>query len=217
MQEMQQRWWCWSAPIISGVVVVVWYCHLEDKVWTSDVVQVAKATKHEQHVACCVVRVLLPPYGSTVEALTAAAAGQGGSRSTGKPSARCSSSSIRSFFKPQPKVPGATAAGVEQQQQQQQQQQVLSEADLLAAGIVMNYLLVQAAVTRGCWLGCGSSPRWARHCQVVTVTDIGINIHVSFLIWVIALHYACAVWVKKSIMIGDTRDDGGCNEHLPCL
>ena len=124
--------------------------------------QVAKAAKHDQHVASCVVRVLLLPGAGTAQELAAAVArlhdkhgdGAGSSRSAG--GSRLSSGSIRNFFKPQLKQEAATEAAVggSNSTGQQQQQQQLCEADLVAAGATVHYLLVQrpdSGLLAGLW------------------------------------------------------------------
>jgi hypothetical protein len=128
---------------------------------------VAKAAKHEQHVAVCVVKVLLLPGADTPDAVSAAAAaaaaaagGGGGGKAklqpkgSGKAAAAAGggggSASIRSFFKPAPKPAAAGAAGASKQQQHV----VACEADLLAAGAEIHYLLVQrpdAGLLAGLW------------------------------------------------------------------
>jgi hypothetical protein len=131
--------------------------------------QVAKATKHEQHVAVCVLKVLTLPGVTTAAELAAAAVAagsNGGSAKKGKAAAVTAAAaaatagsskqgSIRSFFKPTAKPAAAAAAagssggdGAKQQQQQQGGHIVeLSEADVLAAGGVAHYLLVQRPST----------------------------------------------------------------------
>jgi hypothetical protein len=141
--------------------------------------QVAKATKHEQHVAVCVLKVLTLPGVTTSAELAAAAAAAAGSSGTsakkGKAAAAAAAAgsskqgNIRSFFKPAAKHPAAAAAagtsgGVAAEKQQQQQgghSVELSEADVLAAGGMAHYLLVQrpsSGLLAGLWEFPGKSP-----------------------------------------------------------
>lgn len=146
--------------------------------------QVAKAAKHEQHVAVCVVKALLLPGVSTpaeLEAAAAAAAG-GGSNGTaakkpkgGKAAAAAAAGSskqskqgsIRAFLRPAAKAPANTAAAAAAGSGEKQQQQLdLTEADVLAAGGAAHYLLVQRPATgllAGLWEFPGehSSCRWS--------------------------------------------------------
>jgi hypothetical protein len=146
--------------------------------------QVAKAAKHEQHVAVCVVKVVLLPGVNTpteleaaAAAAAAAAAGAGSSGPTapaaakkGKAAAADASGkqqskqgSIRAFLRPTAKAPAdaaAAAAGSSGANQQQQVEVELTEADVMAAGGAAHFLLVQRPPT-GLLAGLWEFPgRW---------------------------------------------------------
>jgi hypothetical protein len=143
--------------------------------------QVAKAAKHEQHVAVCVLKVLLLPGVNTPAELEAAAAaatagngGSGGAATTAKKpkgskgaAATAAAAAggvgkqgkINAFFRPAAK-PAVAEGGTNHQQQQQQ----LCEQDVLVAGGTAHYLLVQRPATgllAGLWeFPGGLRPFW---------------------------------------------------------